>query len=601
MSAYRALARKYRSRHFGELVGQDVLVKTLSNAIENGRLHHAYMFTGIRGTGKTSTARILAKAINYVGPNGDGKPTTGPTDDCPICQAIGEDRHPDVVEIDAASNTGVDDVRQIIDNVRYAPIQARYKVFIIDEVHMLSKAAFNALLKTLEEPPPHVVFIMATTEIRKVPTTILSRCQRFDLRRIDMPTLVEHYRKIAEAENVTIDEEALYLIAQAADGSVRDGLSVFDQAIAQSRGETITADMLRNMLGQANTQYVVELFAQLLRGDVPAVLGQLASLYEAGTDPAAFLDDLLNVTHLVTRIKVTPDVAKDKTLGGAVSELAQQLASEFSLSSLSRVWQMLLKAVPEIAQAPQPQQALEMVMIRIGFAASLPPLEELLKKTTALNNAQNPSPSVAGSAPSSTAPTTPAPTARRFSVVSNGGGAAAQNLQAVAVTMPQPDTEVAAMATPQAERQVETQTERQAEAEKQPDPVAQPVAQPVVDVPDLMTLVTLLEDRGDVLLAADLYANVRVARFAQGKMDIVILPGAAKDLVQDLQKAAFAVSGIRWIISLVNHTDALTLSEMAEAEQKQAIEKAYGDPAVMAIRSALPNAKILSIHTENKQ
>lgn len=574
MSAYRALARKYRSRHFGELVGQDVLVKTLSNAIENGRLHHAYMFTGIRGTGKTSTARILAKAINYVGPNGDGKPTIGPTDDCPICQAIGEDRHPDVVEIDAASNTGVDDVRQIIDNVRYAPIQARYKVFIIDEVHMLSKAAFNALLKTLEEPPPHVVFIMATTEIRKVPTTILSRCQRFDLRRIDIPTLVGHYRKIAEAENVTIDEEALYLIAQAADGSVRDGLSVFDQAIAQSRGDNITAEMLRHMLGQANTQYVVELFAQLLRGDVAAVLGQLASLYEAGTDPAAFLDDLLNVTHLVTRIKVTPDVAKDKTLGGAVSELAQQLASEFSLSSLSRVWQMLLKAVPEVAQAPQPQQALEMVMIRIGFASSLPPLEELLKKTTELNNTQNAAPNNAlPSAPVSP----PAPTARRFGVVSNNA-AVAQNVQAVAVE--KPDVAVAALVEAAPEPKTDVQT---------------------VDVPDFLTLVTLLENHGEMLLAADLYANIRVARFAPGKMDIAILPGTAKDLVHDLQKAAFAVSGMRWIISVVNHADTMTLREMDEAKQKKAVDNAYADPAVIAMRSALPNAKIISIYTENKQ
>lgn len=565
MSAYRALARKYRSRHFGELIGQDVLVRTLSNAIENGRLHHAYMFTGIRGTGKTSTARILAKAINYVGPNGDGKPTVGPTDDCPICQAIGEDRHPDVVEIDAASNTGVDDVRQIIDNVRYAPIQARYKVFIIDEVHMLSKAAFNALLKTLEEPPPHVIFMLATTEIRKVPTTILSRCQRFDLRRIDIPTLVEHYKKIAEAEQVAVDEEALYLIAQAADGSVRDGLSIFDQAIAQSNGEAITATMLRNMLGQANTQYVVELFAQLMRGEVSTVLNQLASLYETGTDPAAFLDDLLNVTHLVTRIKVTPDVAKDKTLGGAVSELSQQLASEFSLSSLSRVWQMLLKAVPEVAQAPQPQQALEMVMIRIGFASTLPPLEDLLKKTTETQNTHNP---VASSAP---APTSPAPVAKRFGVVSNN--AVAVQTQAVAA---------------------------------QPQGMAEEIASPLqktaqaVAIPDFETLMKLCEQHNEPLLAADLYANVRVAKFVQGKMEIAILPGAAKDLVPVLQKKINELSESRWIISVTTQCNVPTLREIMEQKQHAAIETAYADPAIAVIKSALPNAVITSIKMENE-
>ncbi len=437
---------------------------------------------------------------------------------------------------------------------------------------MLSKAAFNALLKTLEEPPPHVVFMLATTEIRKVPTTILSRCQRFDLRRIDIPTLVEHYKKIADAEQVTVDEEALYVIAQAADGSVRDGLSIFDQAIAQSNGEAITAVMVRTMLGQANTQYVVELFAQLLRGEVSAVLAQLASLYETGTDPAAFLDDLLNVTHLVTRIKVTPDVAKDKTLGGAVSELAQQLASEFSLSSLSRVWQMLLKAVPEIAQAPQPQQALEMVMIRIGFASTLPPLEELLKKTTELNSTHNPAPSATPSAPTS------APVARRFGVVSNA--APVQNVQAVAVkTEAQPDAVAAVLS----------------------ETVSAPQQSPAVEIADFAALVALCEQHNELLLAADLYANVRVAKFAQGKMDIVIMPGAAKDLVPSLQKALFDISGTRWIISVVNQSNAMTLRETAEAAQQQAIQQAYNDPAVTALRSALPNATITSIQLENKQ
>lgn len=564
MSAHRALARKYRSRHFGELIGQPVLVQTLTNAIENGRLHHAYMFTGIRGTGKTSTARILAKAINYVGPNGDGKPTVGPTDDCPICQAIGEDRHPDIVEIDAASNTGVDDVRQIIDNVRYAPVQARYKVFIIDEVHMLSKQAFNALLKTLEEPPPHVIFMMATTEIRKVPTTILSRCQRFDLRRIDVPTLVEHFRKIATAENVTVDDEALYLIAQAADGSARDGLSIFDQAIAQSNNEPITAEKLRGMLGQANSGNVLDIFAELMNGNLEAVLKKLAALYEMGTDPATFLDDLLNVTHLVTRVKVTPEVAKDKTLGAHVSEQAEKMAGEFSLSSLSRVWQMLLKAVPEVAQAPQPQQALEMALVRVGFAASLPPLEDILKKAPQPDTAASPS---ASSTPVSSAPA--APVAQRISVVASSGAAVRS------VAAPQP----------QAMQMSETQQELQSNVA-------------TGSITDFESLVALCEDR-DPMLGADLYANVRLVKFAQGQLQIEILKGAAKDLVNVLPRKLQEWTGERWLVSPVTGGGQQTLSERADGARKDAIEKAYADPAIAAIKSIIPNIKITEIQTEN--
>lgn len=558
MSAYRALARKYRSRHFGELIGQDVLVQTLTHAIEKDRLHHAYMFTGIRGTGKTSTARILARAINYVGPDGTGKPTTGPTDDCQICQAIGEDRHPDIVEIDAASNTGVDDVRQIIDNVRYAPVQARYKVFIIDEVHMLSKAAFNALLKTLEEPPPHVVFMMATTEIRKVPTTILSRCQRFDLRRIDVPTLVAHYKKIADAEQVTADEEALYLIAQAADGSVRDGLSIFDQAIAQSNGEAITAGMVRAMLGQANMQGLMDLFAQLMNGELPALLQQLSDLHKSGTDPATFLDDLLNICHLVTRIKVTPGVAEDKAMGATVSARLTDLASQFALSSLSRVWQMLLKAVPEVAQASQPQQALEMALIRIGFAAPLPPLEDMLKKQQHHNfDSGVHAPETAPAAP------TPAPVAqRRFGVVS-GGGQASQAVASVSVPQAQPQAQVAAKD---------------------------------AKIPDFETLHRLCEEF-DPMLGADLYANVRLVKFAQGQLHIDVLRGASPNLVQVLPKALQEMTGERWLVTPATGGQP-TLHEQAMQQREQAIQQAYHDPAIVALKSALPNLTITDIQTE---
>ena len=563
MSAYRALARKYRSRHFGELIGQPTLVQTLTNAIEQGRLHHAYMFTGIRGTGKTSTARILAKAINYAGPNGDMGPTVGPTDDCPICVAIGEDRHPDVIEIDAASNTGVDDVRQIIENVRYAPSQARYKVFIIDEVHMLSKQAFNALLKTLEEPPPHVVFMLATTEIRKVPTTILSRCQRFDLRRIEVPVLVEHFKNIAAKENVSVEDDALYLVAQAADGSVRDGLSIFDQAIAQSNQQTITAEMVREMLGQANAGEIATIFSQLMTGDIAGVLQKLEILHRAGTDPSAFLDDLLNVNHLVTRLKVTPALAEDKTQNSLAIAEAVKLAGEFSLSALARVWQMLLKAVPEVANAPQPQQALEMALIRVGFAAALPPLEDLLKKAEGTAAATHAAPAAPQSPTPSAPPSTPV--ARRFTTVSSNAA-----VQAVASPM-----------MPAAEA---PQTEFKTAAK----------------IDDFAALVKLLEDNNEGMLAGDLYTNVRVVRFAQGQLQIAVMPGAAKDLVSVLPKKLQQLTGERWLVSIATQGGGPTLLEQEKVDKQAAIEKAYGDPSIAVFKNTFPDIRITDIKTETE-
>lgn len=435
------------------------------------------------------------------------------------------------------------------------PVQARYKVFIIDEVHMLSKAAFNALLKTLEEPPPHVVFMLATTEIRKVPTTILSRTQRFDLRRIDVPVLVEHYKNIAVKENVSIDEDALYLIAQAADGSARDGLSIFDQAIAQSNQENITVDLVQTMLGQASAHIIADVFTDLMQGEIASVLQKWAQLHQAGTDPSAFLDDLLNVNHLVTRIKVTPDLAQDKTLNAMVRERAQKLANEFSLSALARVWQMLLKAVPEVANAPQPQQALEMALIRVGFAAPLPPLEELLKKGEGQNTQ-------AVAAPSSPMPTQPTPVAqRRFSTVTN---------TAIAPVM--------AIAEPQQEKFV----------------VAAQIA-------DFAALVKLCEDKNEPMLAADLYANVRVVKFAQGQLQISVLPGAAKDLVSVLPRKLQEWTGERWLVSVASQGGEITLREKLLNDKNAAIEKAYNDPAVLVIKSSFPNLTITDLTTEELQ
>jgi DNA polymerase-3 subunit gamma/tau len=557
--SYRALARTYRSRHFGELIGQDVLVKTLSNAIDKGRIHHAYMFTGVRGTGKTSTARIFAKAINYVGPDGKSGPTSGPTDDCPICVAIGEDRHPDVIEIDAASNRGIDDARQIIENVRYAPVEARYKVFIIDEVHMLTDQAFNALLKTLEEPPPHTVFIFATTEIRKVPVTILSRCQRFDLRRIDAPVLATHYKKIAAAEKIIIEDEAIHLIARAADGSARDGLSLLDQAIAQSGSDPITTQLIRNMLGRTDTDSMADLFRLMMTGDTSDALDLLQKLYNNGATPSALLDDLLEFTHLVTRIKITPDLVNDPGISQHSRQAAKGFADTFEISSLSRVWQMLLKTVNDLAYAPQPQQALEMAIIRTAFAAPMPPLEELLKKAPLTEQKT-------AEAKPVTPP--PPPAARLTSVpVSNQGNS---NVRAVSKPIPA----------------------------LTPIPELEPTAQAGLQIADFQSLVNLCEENNEPMLAADLFTNVRPVKFQQGQMQVNIQRGASKDLIGSLQKKLQEWTGQRWMIAVASTGGEPTLAEQQTSNKKMAIETAQNDPAVLAIKKILPHIAITDLKTE---
>lgn len=542
---YRALARKYRSRHFGELIGQEVLVRTLSNAIEKNRLHHAYLFTGIRGTGKTSTARILAKAINYT-----KGPTTGPTDDCAICNAITADQCPDVIEIDAASNTGVDDVRQIIENARYSPMQARYKVFIIDEVHMLSKNAFNALLKTLEEPPAHVVFMLATTEIRKVPVTILSRCQRFDLRRVEAPVLMEHYKKIAGLEKIAIDDEALQIIARAADGSVRDGLSLLDQAIAQSDEKAITGAQIRTMLGQGDREGVARMITALLKGETAPALEALQALHHAGADPMAVLDDLLDGVHLITRLKVKPDIADDAAISPRLREMALALAPQMQISSLSRVWQMLLKAQPEVAQASQPIQALEMALIRICFASTLPPLEEWSKRVPDTS-------ATSVAAPRTSAPSAPnAPTAQ-MRVVSNQAVAQAPRVETVAV---------AAVA-----------------------------AQSNVVIADMRALVALCEERNEPMLGADLYANVQPVKFQQGQIELVVSKGASKTLVGTLSKKLQEWTGQRWIVAVANSGGQPSLREQDRSVQNDKIGKAQTDPALAPWKKHFPTLTISEI------
>ena len=389
---YVVLARKYRPQSFAELLGQDALVQTITNAIKNNRLHHAYILTGIRGVGKTTTARIIAKALNCTGKDALNGATVNPCGICDNCRAIAESRHIDVLELDAASRTGVDDIREILDGVRYKPTSARYKVYIIDEVHMLSKAAFNALLKTLEEPPAYVIFVLATTEIRKVPVTVLSRCQRFDLQRLSIETLINHFKNIIQKEGLSAEDEALHLIAKAADGSCRDGLSLLDQAISLGSGEVKT-DIVKNMIGITDRTAVFDIFESLVNGKTDQLMNLLNRQHEDGVNPVILLQDLISITHLVAKIKIVPEFINDVSLSENEKEFASKIAPLVPMAVLSKIWQMLIKGLNEINIAPLQQDALDMILIRIAYSSNLPTPAEILdglKKNSDLSpNASN--------------------------------------------------------------------------------------------------------------------------------------------------------------------------------------------------------------------
>ena len=411
---YQVLARKYRPETFADLVGQDAMVRTLKNAFEADRIAQAFIMTGIRGTGKTTTARIIAKGMNCIGPDGNGGPTTEPCGKCEHCTAIMEGRHVDVMEMDAASRTGVDDIREIIDSVHYRAASARYKIYIIDEVHMLSTNAFNALLKTLEEPPKHVKFIFATTEIRKVPVTVLSRCQRFDLRRIEPEVMLGLLQKIAAAESAEIAQDALALITRAAEGSARDATSLLDQAISHGAGET-TAAQVRAMLGLADRGRVMDLFEMVMKGDAGGALVELGAQYADGADPMAVLRDVAEITHWVSIVKITPKAAEDPTVSPDERARGQSLAGRLPMRVMTRMWQMLLKALDEVASAPNAMMAAEMAVIRLTHVADLPSPDELVKKLQDTpprpppSGSIAPAPSGAGAAPSGSIAATPPP------------------------------------------------------------------------------------------------------------------------------------------------------------------------------------------------
>jgi DNA polymerase-3 subunit gamma/tau len=567
---YRVLARKYRPRDFTSLIGQEPMVRTLTNAFATGRIAQAWMLTGVRGVGKTTTARILARALNY-----KTDQVSQPTVDLSVpgehCEAIMEGRHVDVVEMDAASHTGIDDIRDIIEQVRYAPVSARYKVYIIDEVHMLSTQAFNGLLKTLEEPPPHVKFIFATTEIRKVPITVLSRCQRFDLRRVDSGVLSAHLRGIAEQEGVSIEDEALAMIARAAEGSVRDSLSILDQAIAHGSG-TVAASAVRDMLGLADRARVIDLFEMLMKGDVAGALGELRSQYDAGADPATVLTDLAEFNHLVTRIRFVPTAADDASISQEERQRGREMADGLSVRVLSRTWQMLIKGIGEVQSASRPVSAAEMVLIRIAHASTLPTLDEALKSLEG-----NASPGIAPQSPPSTprGPAAPAPSAapvdavaaQPMTVATNGGGQAMRLVR----TDPQP---IAAAPLPAAE------------------PEAPPAGPRIASLTDI---IALADANRDLALKVQIKQYIRPVRFEPGRIEISLTEDAPRLLVNDLSTRLHSWTGRRWIVTVSRERGGDTIAEQEQARRDTALLDAKNDPAVAAILTRFPGAKIIDV------
>lgn len=562
---YRVLARKYRPTTFADLVGQDALVRTLTNAINSGRLAHAFILTGVRGVGKTTTARIIARALNCTGPDGTGGPTPQPCGVCNSCRSILAERNVDVMEMDAASRTGIGDIREIIDSVRYGPVSTRYKIYIIDEVHMLSTAAFNGLLKTLEEPPPHTKFIFATTEIRKVPVTVLSRCQRFDLRRLDGEELSGLFSAIAGKEGIEVEPEAVSLIARAADGSARDGLSLMDQAIALGAGR-VEGEAVRRMLGLADRTRIFDLYESLMAGRARETLDQLSDFHRAGADPLVVLQDLLEVTHFLTRVRLLPEIAESRSIPEAERTRGAALAGSLPMPVLTRAWQMLLKGVGEVQTAPSPAMALEMVLIRLMHAASLPTPGDVLRRIEKGDFGAV-----------ETTPSQPRP---------NGGAADA----------PSPPGAPMARAAGGSGLQMIAQATQIAEAPPVPETAAAPV--PSDQPRSFRELVALLED--DAVLHGQLYSMVHPVRLEPGRLEFRPQDGTPQNLASRLTTLLKERTGIRWMVSVSGEPGEPTLSEQDRQTQAREIEEAKLHPTVKAIMDAFPGSKVEAVHDLTK-
>ena len=567
---YQVLARKYRPETFADLVGQDAMVRTLKNAFAADRIAQAFIMTGIRGTGKTTTARIIAKGMNCIGPDGQGGPTTDPCGLCEHCRAIMEGRHVDVMEMDAASRTGVGDIREIIDSVHYRAASARYKVYIIDEVHMLSTNAFNALLKTLEEPPAHVKFIFATTEIRKVPVTVLSRCQRFDLRRIEPETMIALLRRLASAEAAEISDEALALITRAAEGSARDATSLLDQAISHGAGET-TADQVRAMLGLADRGRVLDLIEMILRGDAAGALSELGAQYADGADPMAVLRDLAEITHWISVVKITPEAADDPTVSPDERARGRAMAETLPMRVLTRMWQMLLKALEEVASAPNAMMAAEMAVIRLTHVADLPSPEELLRQ---LRDAPPPPPATA-----------PAGTAGNNARGTPQAATPARPLPQSAGQSPAPAT--ASASGPGDRTPSDTATTA----------LATDADQGLAYYARFDTVIDLIRANRDVKLLVEVENDLRLARYSPGRIEFEPAPGAPPDLAARLGAALQRWTGQRWAVSLVNEGGGETIAEQRDAEMTALKRSAGTHPLVQAALLAFPKARITHVRS----
>ena len=554
---YRVLARKYRPSSFADLIGQEAMVRTLSNAFDLGRIHQAYLLSGVRGVGKTTTARILARALNYhraadAESAAIDQPTIAMDAIGTHCQAIIESRHVDVVEMDAASHTGIDDIRELIEGARYRPVLARTKVYIIDEVHMLSKAAFNGLLKTLEEPPEHVKFLFATTEIDKVPVTIRSRCQRFDLRRIEAPTLVAHLAGICAQEGVAVAPEALSLVARAAEGSVRDALSLLDQAIAHGSGASaIDEDTIRGMLGLADRGRIIDLFEQVMGGDIATALTSLKDLHDGGGDPLSIVTSLADFVHLVTRLKLVPEAAKDPSLTGDERTRGQVFAARLGLPVLTRAWQMLLKGLADIKDAPRPLAAADMVLVRLAYAADLPTPDEVVKRLTS-----------PGAGPGTGTMFAPAPAAPSTRALNDGPAPRAAMAGGSAQPMPRPAT---------------------------PETPPQPTMRAFSDV------VALAETNRDIQLKAALERDVRLVKFEDGTIEFEAAPGASPLLAQTLMRKLGEWTGRRWMVAVVAGGGAASLREKQQAAVEAEKRDVADDPLVRKVLAMFPGSEIVAV------
>jgi DNA polymerase III subunit gamma/tau len=566
-TAYRVLARKYRPSTFAELIGQEAMVRTLSNAFATGRIAHAFILTGVRGVGKTTTARILARGLNCVGPDGSGGPTIAPCGVCANCRQIAEDRYSDVVEMDAASRTGVDDIRELTEGLLYRkPDLGRYRVYIIDEVHMLSRNAFNALLKTLEEPPPHAKFVFATTEVQKVPLTVLSRCQRFSLRRVPIELLAEHYRRIAEAEAVGAESAALALIARAADGSVRDGLSLLDQAIALT-DERITEKAVRDMLGIADRGRVLDLLECVLRGAAADALDQMDRLYQDGADPLLVLQDLLDLGHFLTRLKLAPEAGVGDPVAEGDRQRAVPLAEKATLPVLARVWQMLLKGLEEVQAAPSPIQAAEMVLIRLAYVADLPVPAELVRSLAA------------SPAPVSGRPVTEASTASRTS----GGDLLppAEPLITVAPTSMAPNSLAAVPRVEAEERAVPSPT-----SSLDYDPMPQ----------SFVEVVALFDKRREAVIRSHLREHLHLIAFEPGRIEFRPADGAPVNLANRISQLLGEWTGQRWLVARSEAAPGEpTLREQEERRERDMRNEVERHPLVQAVLETFPGATIAAV------